>query len=373
MTNLRKKFFEFVAANKLESDKKQVEMIDFLGTFQQEIAKEANSNILGKLVNTFAKTSGKSHRGAYIWGDVGRGKSMIMNFFFENIETSKKLKMHFHEFMQKIHANLEAIRTKNPAAKDHIKILSTQISSSYKVLYLDELQINNIVDAMLVGRVFESLMNHGVYIFITSNRFPEDLYHNGLQRENFEPFIKLIRKKLDMFYLDNLKDYRLDKIDKDNLYIHPLDNKSEKKLQSIIYNLLGNCKLETRKIDVLEGRSLTIHKCYGHLAIFSFRELCEVPLGAVDYLALCKYFNLFIIQNIPKLTPENHNEALRFITLVDCLYETHSKLICTAADIPEKLYTDGIKNSFEFHRTVSRLNEMKSSEYFDADKEQNLF
>lgn len=362
-----------MTANGFESDSKQIEMIDFLSTFEKSIEKEANSNALTKLISSLKKNSSKAHRGAYIWGDVGRGKSMIMNFFFENISTSKKLKVHFHEFMQKVHANLEAIRIKNPAARDHIKILSNQISSSYKVLYLDELQVNNIVDAMLVGRVFESLINHGVYVFITSNRFPEDLYANGLQRESFEPFIKLIRKNLDVFYLDNLKDYRLDKIDKDNLYIYPLDDSSNSKLQNIIHDLIGDCTLETRQLNVIEGRSLTVHKCYGHLAIFTFRELCEVALSAVDYLALCKHFNLFIIQNIPKLTPDNHNEALRFITLIDCLYETRSRLICSAADLPEKLYSDGIKNTFEFQRTVSRLNEMKSSDYFDADKVQNLF
>lgn len=373
MTNLKDKFLEFSTLHQLDSDKRQVEMVEFLESFLDVINKETNPNLLRRLVSKVMRPSSRIHRGAYIWGDVGRGKSMIMNFFFESIETSKKLKMHFHEFMLKIHANLEAIRVKKPGARDHIKILTNQISSSFKILYLDELQINNIADAMLVGRVFESLINQGVFIFVTSNRFPDDLYKNGLQRENFEPFIKLIRKKLDIFYLDNLKDYRLEKINKDNLYIHPLGGSTDAKLQATMQSLLGNCQLETRYIDVIEGRKLTVHKCYGHLGVFTFNELCEVALGAIDYLALCKHFNLFIITNIPKLTIENHNEALRFITLIDCLYETRRKLICTAADLPENLYSDGIKNTFEFQRTISRLNEMKSIEYFDAEKEQNLF
>lgn len=321
--------------------------------------------MLSRVISAFSKHPRHHRHGVYIWGDVGRGKSLILDLFFETIPYQNKLKIHFHKFMLDFHKQLNALRENTKGkSSDYIKQLTHDIASKYKVICLDELQINNIVDAMVVGRLFEGLIHSGCFIFFTSNRPPSDLFKDGLQRERFLPFIDLIEDKLEVFELNNFEDYRLRALSemKDN-YLLPINAKTNKELNQIITKLTGHAdNLNEIEIFSDKKRPIKIHKSYGTLAVFSFKELCEVPLGAIDYLAICNNFNTVVIKDIPKMGKDNHNEALRFITLIDCLYETKTALICTAAAEPEKLYNNG-KNSFEFKRTASRLNEMRSASY----------
>lgn len=302
--------------------------------------------------------------GIYIWGDVGRGKSLLLDVFYKCLDTTQKKRAHFHEFMIDVHTSLDELR-KNSNAKDHILQLAADLAEKYHVIILDELQINNIADAMIVGRLFSALIDDGVLVFFSSNRIPDDLFKDGLQRELFLPFIKLIKEKLEVFHLDHAVDYRMLSLNIGDTYFHPLTKQSEATLDSIVTQMIGDHKLAPVDIEIDSNRILRVFKAYGRIAVFSFRELCEVELGALDYIAICKAFKVVVIKNIPKLSPENHNELLRFITLIDCMYDNKTKLLCTAdADIKD-LYSDG-KHNFEFQRTVSRLVEMRSHEYFEA-------
>lgn len=301
----------------------------------------------------------------YIWGDVGRGKSMILDLFFSSIPFDEKLKIHFHKFILDFHKKLNALRANSKGkSSDYITQIAKELSERYKVICLDELQINNIVDAMVVGRLFESLLHNGCYIFFTSNRHPSELFKDGLQRERFLPFIHLIEDKLDVFELNNYEDYRLRGLSNiQKHYYCPLGSRTSKKIDDIIFKLTGHTN-NFKEVEIFSDKQkpIRLHNTYGTLAVFSFKELCEVPLGAIDYMAICKHFNTIIVKNIPKLNKDNHNEVLRFITFIDCVYETKTTLICSAAAEPEKLYNSG-KNAFEFKRTISRLNEISSTKY----------
>jgi cell division protein ZapE len=314
-----------------------------------------------------ARADSSAHRkGVYIWGDVGRGKSMILGLFYDNLEVNSKLNTHFHEFMLDFHKKLNGLRNEasNADGDDFIVKLASQFGKKVLVLCLDELQINNIVDAMIVSRLFKGLLANGTYVFFTSNREPDDLFKDGLQRDRFIPFIDLIKSELEVYNLNNFCDYRLMKLyNLEQSYFYPLNEENNQNLAKVLYEITGRSNLESREVFVDSNHTLMVHKCYGNVAEFTFNELCEIPLGAIDYIALCKNFNTIVIKNIPILSADKHNEALRFITLIDCMYEHHTKLLCTAADKPEQLYKLG-ENQFEFRRTASRLIEMQTTEYF---------
>lgn len=301
--------------------------------------------------------------GVYIWGDVGRGKSMILDIFHSCLGTTQKKRAHFHEFMLDVHSSLEALR-KDPSVKDQILKLAADLAEKYHVIILDELQVNNIADAMIVGRLFDALIKDGVLVFFSSNRIPDDLFKDGLQRELFLPFIKLVKEKLEVQNLDNAVDYRMEKLDVKSTYFYPINKKTENSINSIISKMIGEHELAPMDIEINQNRYFHAFKAYGKVAVFTFRELCETELSALDYIAICKVFKVVVIRNIPKLSYENHNELLRFITLIDCMYENKTKLICSAEVDVDELYNTG-KHAFEFHRTVSRLIEMRSNKYFE--------
>jgi cell division protein ZapE len=348
----------------LEFDESQLNLIKQLEKYLTHFHDVKSKNLLSKLSAFFTAKNSQPHLGVYIWGEVGRGKSMIMNLFFDSIEIAGKLKIHFHEFMLSFHKKVEALRKKH--VKDPILKVAQELADKYKVICLDELQINNIADAMVVGRLFEALFKHEVFVFITSNRYPDELFKDGLQRERFIPFIELIKKQLEVYNLNNFKDYRCEKIAHiKKTYLYPINKENKSTIENIILELTGHTRLLSKQVTVDENKMLTVNNSYGNLAMFTFSELCEIPLGAIDYLALTKSFTTIILINIPKFTPDHHNEALRFITLIDCLYENKVKLICLAEASIDNLYAKG-KNHFEFARTISRLKEMQSHEYLSA-------
>lgn len=296
--------------------------------------------------------------GMYVWGGVGRGKSVMMNLFYDEADTHLKSRMHFYEFMSQTHKELENIRQRQDV-EDQVKYYAQELAKKCHLLVLDELQINNIADAMIVGRLFSWLIYYDVYVFFSSNRIPHDLFNEGLQRDGFLAFLQLIEEKLEVFNLDNATDYRLEKAEIGDSYLCPPNKENTAVVDVFIQQVSGGQALYEQKLFVDNNRYITVFYTYGHMAVFTFKELCEVNLGAIDYLAICKHFNTIIIKFIPKLRPENHNELLRFITLIDCLYEAGTKLICLAECPIDQIYNTG-KHAFEFERTVSRLKEMHS-------------
>lgn len=352
-------------SSEIELNIAQKELLVILEKYRLKLETHINDkSFFTKLFESISPKVPQEKCGLYIYGDVGRGKSMLMDMFFNALNIERKRREHFHQFMLDFHNTLHTMRSsKQEDNNDDVKRLAKQIASQVDALCFDELQVNNIADAMIVGRLFEALLQNGVFVVFTSNRPPYELFKDGLQRERFLPFIDLIQNKLELFELKSDTDYRLSKISSvKKLYLSPLNDETQQNLSALVELLTGGKNLEDAIIEIDENRSLRILRSYGNFAIFSFNELCQAALGAMDYIALSKRFSTIVVENIPRLTADHHNEALRFITLVDCLYEYHTKLICTAEVPIDELYAIG-KNQFEFARTISRLKEMASKEY----------
>ncbi|MBW7850114.1 MAG: cell division protein ZapE [Rhodospirillales bacterium] len=304
----------------------------------------------------------RPRQGLYIFGEVGRGKSMLMDLFFETATIAGKQRVHFHEFMRDVHKEVHQWR-QTPGRKetDPLPKLARGITSSAWLLCLDELQILDIADAMIVGRLFQALLDNGTVIVVTSNRPPDDLYKDGLQRDRFLPFIGLIKERLDILELNSEQDYRLGRKRGLRVFHTPLGREAERDLDASFARLTGGRTPRPASITVHE-RAVTVPAAVDGIARFTFDELCARPLGPSDYLALATHFHTLVVSGIPRLGPQNRNEAKRFVTLIDALYEHKATLVCSAAAPPEELYPSG-DGAFEFQRTVSRLIEMQSEEY----------
>lgn len=297
-------------------------------------------------------------RGAYLWGGVGRGKSMLMDFFFEVVSIKAKRRVHFHAFMQEVHAALHEAR--KTGVEDALVPVAKEISEKVRLLCFDEMQISDITDAMLVGRLFTLLFDEGVIVVTTSNREPKDLYKDGWNRDQFLPFIDLISKKLMIHALKSDTDYRQNRLEGEARYFSPVNAAARAALDGIWADLSGG--QSTGLTLTVKGRQLDIARFENGVARMRFWELCGVPLGAADYLALADAVKVLILEDIPRLGRDNFNEAKRFVTLIDALYEAGVVLICSAASQPETLYVEG-EGIFEFERTASRLREMQSASW----------
>ena len=308
-------------------------------------------------------------RGLYMWGGVGRGKSMLMDLFFETTAIEEKKRVHFHAFMQEVHHRLHSFREavkagKAPETADPLVALSRVITDQAWLLCFDEFHVTDIADAMILGRLFEALFDAGVVIIATSNRPPGDLYKDGLQREIFLPFIDMLEERLDVKELEAGFDYRLDRLKTMEVYLTPADAEADAKLDDDFHSLSigGHPRPVTLKV---QGREIVIPQEAEGVAMANFSDLCEKPLGPGDFLEIARCFHTLVLKGIPKLGPEKRNEAKRFVTLIDALYEAKVNLICSAEAPPEGLYTEG-DGAFEFERTVSRLMEMQSEDYLAA-------
>jgi len=302
-------------------------------------------------------------RGLYIWGNVGRGKSMLVDLFFAHVPLVQKRRVHFHAFMQEVHARIHHLRNDSRYNGDPVAVLAQQLAGETALLCFDELQATDVADATLLYRLFQGLFDGGVTIVSTSNHPPATLYTGGVQRERFTKFITLITEKMQVMALSSPADYRhmqLKSLHK--VYHFPLAD-----AEAFITDVLEHvCANTTPKEDMLsvQGR-VTPFMRYNHsIGRFSFAELCESALGPADYIAISKRLDTVILTEIPKLPPEKRNEAKRFVTLIDSLYEHKVKLICTAEVPPEAIYGEG-DGDFEFKRTVSRLAEMQSAHYLE--------
>ena len=304
-------------------------------------------------------------QGLYMFGQVGRGKSMLMDLFFQSVPIERKKRVHFHEFMRDIHRQMHEWRQDNdPRLSDPIPKLARASVDTAWLLCFDELQVTDIGDAMIVGRLFQAMMDEGVVLVITSNRAPSDLYKDGLQRERFLPFIHLIESRLDLLQLDAAADYRLGR-DRGVAVFHIPDSTGASVALDEMFDQL--CQGQAARPDRVEinGRVIEVPSAAGQVARFSFTDLCARPLGASDYLAIAQRYGAVLVDGVPLLSPAARDEAKRFVTLIDALYEAKTLFICSAAAPPEALYPHG-DGAFEFQRTASRLMEMQSSGWVDA-------
>lgn len=318
----------------------------------------------------------------YMWGGVGRGKSMLMDLFFANIDEPNKRRVHFHEFMLEVQEELNAWRNMDDAAKkrsewhvrgagdDPVAPVAKKIASVARVLCFDEFQVRQIADAMILGRLFEQLFKRGTVVVATSNRHPDELYKDGLNRSRFLPFIDLLKTKVDVFELAAARDYRLDRLREAPVWYSPLGAAANTSLNSVWQRLTLGAAPKPETLHV-KGRTLQVGHAAAGVARMTFEELCDRPLGAHDYLTLASRFHTLFLEDIPKLAAENKTAAVRFISLIDALYEAKVKLVASAATEPDNLYTEG-DGAFEFQRTASRLFEMRSEEYFSAEHKEVL-
>ncbi len=305
-------------------------------------------------------------RGVYIWGDVGRGKSMLMDLFHDALPVRAKRRVHFHTFMREVHEQLHAMRrTPHTYAKDDmadpLATIAKLIAHDLWVLCLDELEVRDIGDAMIVGRLFTALTDLGVVVVTTSNRPPRDLYKDGLQREKFIPFIDLIMARMDVLHLSAERDYRLGRLRGAQLYLTPLGPETEAELEQIFLGIAGSNTPHPDTIRV-KGRDVWVPRSAGCVAWFGFDDLCARALGPTDYMEIAARYHAVVLAGVPRMTDDLASAARRFVTLIDVLYDHRVKLIASAAVPPEQLYV-GSEGGFEFQRTVSRLIEMQAEDY----------
>lgn len=305
-------------------------------------------------------------RGVYIHGDVGRGKSMLMDLFFAQAPIRAKRRAHFHEFMLDVQRRLHAYRQEE-GRQDPLKRLAGDLAAEHRLLCFDEFHVVDIADAMILGRLFEGLFERGVVVVATSNWPPRRLYEDGLNRDRFLPFIDLLLSRVDALALDGPVDYRLQRLADVPVYHHPAGPEADARLDAIFRTLAEGHVGAPEEVPV-GARRLRVPKAAGGVADFPFPDLCAQPLGPADYLALTERYHTLILRGVPVLYPGRRNEARRFMTLVDALYERRTMLFVSAEAAPEELYSRG-DGAFEFRRTVSRLTEMQSREYLERCRE----
>ena len=297
-------------------------------------------------------------RGLYLWGGVGRGKSMLMDLFHDAAPEPRKRRVHFHAFMQEVQAALHEARQEQ--AKDPIKIVADDIIKDVRLLSFDEMQITDIADAMIVGRLFEQLFAAGVAVVTTSNRVPQDLYKDGLNRQLFLPFIALLQTQMVVWELASDTDYRQGRLQGQQVYFYPHSPAVQDRLETIFKDLTHG---KAAPLDIqIKGRIVRLPAFHNGVAKSGFHALCHQPLGPGDYLEIARLTRVLVLEDIPRLSRRNFNEAKRFVTLVDALYEAKVRLICSAASRPDMLYVEG-EGSFEFERTASRLMEMQDADW----------
>lgn len=303
-------------------------------------------------------------QGLYMFGGVGRGKSMLMNLFYEDAPIEIKRRVHFHAFMAEVHDRLHVWRKKTKGDKtDPLPDLADELAEESWLLCFDEFHVTNIADAMILARLFEALFELGVVMVATSNFPPDRLYEGGLQRDRFLPFIDLLKQRLDVLELDGLMDYRLARLREMEAYHLPLNAAAEAELTAAFVRLTEGATAGPETIAV-KGHTIEVPLAARGVARFEFVGLCEKPLGAEDYLAIADRYHTVVLSGVPQLGIERRNEARRFMTLIDALYEKRVKLILSAEVEPEALYPHG-PDAFEFQRTASRLNEMRSKDYVE--------
>lgn len=346
-----------VAEGLLRPDPAQREVLLLLEDLREKL-EERPAKPSGFLGRFFKPAVPEGTRGLYLWGGVGRGKSMLMDLFHAHAGVARKRRVHFHAFMQEIQSGLHEAR--KSGAEDALKPVAEAVIRDVDLLCFDEMQITDIADAMIVGRLFQMLFDAGVVVVTTSNRPPEDLYKDGLNRQLFLPFIDILNDKLEVHEITSLTDYRQHRLEGEKTFFAPANAESRRAIDEIWRDLTGG-KSEELVLEV-KGREVHLPRYWAGMARAEFWDLCGQALGPADYLALAGAVKLLVLENVPRLDSSKFNEAKRFVTLVDALYEARTRVIISAEEEPERLYLEG-SGSFEFERTASRLREMQSADW----------
>lgn len=367
---VRDAYNALVEQNVLQNDDQQSHLVDKLDELLKVIDArrlQSKSSALGWLFSKRQKEREHAN-GLYIWGGVGRGKSFLMDLFFEQVSTIEKRRVHFHKFMDEVHVRIHEQRERfkhgETREEDPVPPVAESIAREAQLLCFDEFVVTDITDAMLLSRLFTALFAQNVIVVATSNAAPDELYKDGLNRQLFLPFIALLKRKVQVFELRSATDYRMAKISVSALYNWPLNGETKAKMESSWQSLCDGMQVGHMEIEN-KGRKILARKVARDAARFTFDELCRVPMSASDYLALADRFNTFLIDDIPVLLAGERNEARRFISLIDVLYDKKAKLMVSAQAPPDQLYQGETgKEAFEFERTISRLIEMQSAQYY---------
>ena len=371
MQTIQKLYLEKVAAGQFELDLVQEKLAIRLDRMAAELAKKALSSKSSSLGWMFGKSqAGENHKGLYIWGSVGRGKSMLMDLFFANTDFEPKRRVHFNDFMvdaqMRIQQQRDAYKNGTSKEEDPIPPVATLLAREAALLCFDEFSVNDIADAMILGRLFKGLLDKGTLLVVTTNVAPDDLYKDGLNRDLFLQFIELLKAHCDICELDARTDYRLEKLSQASVYIAPLGERAAKTMDEVWYRLTGGMA-GLKQVISYRGREINVPLAVDGIARFSFSDLCEKPLAAGEYLAIAEKYHTIFIENIPMIGIDKRNEAKRFILLIDIMYDRHIKLVISADANPHGLYqAQSGTEAFEFRRTASRLIEIQSVDYLNG-------
>ncbi|MCG7393690.1 AFG1 family ATPase [Microvirga sp. ACRRW] len=356
-----------VASGAIERDPAQVKLLRQFEALAEQLGNYRLARKPSALGWLFGKKNTAPLRGLYVWGSVGRGKTMLMDLFFEALPVKRKRRVHFHAFMANVHERIHEFRQKLKTGEvkgdDPIAPVAEALAQEAWVLCFDEFTVTDIADAMILGRLFTALFAHGVVVVATSNVEPQHLYEGGLNRSLFLPFIDLLQERMSVLKLESRTDFRLEKLAGSPVFYAPADEQSHAALTRAFKSLTGREQGKPVTLTV-KGHPVEVPQAASGVARFSFEDLCSKPLGAADYLAVADEFETVILENIPRMNFERRNEAKRFIMLVDAFYDAKVKLLASAeAEVHELYQADSGREAFEFDRTVSRLIEMRSEEY----------
>jgi len=358
-----------VTAGRVESDDAQLAVLETMAQLEARLAQSRLARKSSSLGWLFANRERAMPpiKGLYIYGEVGRGKTMLMDLFYEASPVTRKRRVHFHEFMLDVHERVYAVRQQMKlgahADEDPIRLVADELAEQAWLLCFDEFHVTDIADAMILGRLFTQLFAHGIVLVATSNVAPEDLYKDGLNRSLFVPFIHMLEEHVDVVRLDARTDFRLEKLAGLPVWYVPDDAAAQSRLDDTWRRLTGGHDGAPAEL-ALKGRSVHVPRAFMGVARFSFHDLCEAPLAAADYLRIARDYHTIILDHVPTMTYDNRNAAKRFIILIDTLYDMNVKLIASAAAEPDALYrADEGFEAAEFKRTASRLIEMRSQSY----------